>query len=69
MARYRYRVSVAREIVIEVRNPYDAQEARESAARALIEDIARHPFDLTDPVVDRIDDDGPVDRIMGDEPV
>ena len=29
MARYRYRVSVAREIVIEVRNPYDAQEARD----------------------------------------
>lgn len=69
MARHRYRVSVARELFVEVRNPYDEREAREAAARALIEDIARRPFDLTDPVVDRVDDDGrPADRVTGSEP-
>jgi hypothetical protein len=70
MARHRYRVSIHRELTIEVRNPYDEHEAREAAARALIEDVARRPFDLTDPVVDRVGlDDRAVDRIIGDEPV
>lgn len=69
MSRHRYRVSISRELIVEVRNPYDERDAREAAARMLIESIARHPFDVTDPVVDRVDDDGrPADRITGDEP-
>jgi hypothetical protein len=56
----RYRVTVERSFVVEIAGEGDERDARVRAAKALIEDLARSPFGITDPLVEAVADEATV---------